>query len=160
MSEKSAFLFWPFIRRKTNLFLMFCLSKLEKQIVFKIFGGDSSDFYSASASSSVPHLKRISPFLSHPVFNSYHSETAMMRYLYHLEKRDLCLNTAAVPLGSCTMKLNAAKTALLPGIIMIFHIYSRTRSVLLKNNLSTARLPLISGSDLRVGFWYVQQSPS
>ena len=46
--------------------------------------------------------------MTHEVFNSYHSETAMMRYLYNLEKKDFGLNTGMIPLGSCTMKLNAA----------------------------------------------------
>ncbi|MEM6763892.1 MAG: aminomethyl-transferring glycine dehydrogenase [Bacteroidota bacterium] len=59
------------------------------------------------------NLKRSSPFLTHPVFNSYHSETAMMRYIKSLENKDLSLNTAMIPLGSCTMKLNAA-TQLIP----------------------------------------------
>ncbi len=55
-----------------------------------------------------PGLRRASAILAHPVFNSYHSETGMMRYLRRLENRDLGLNTAMIPLGSCTMKLNAA----------------------------------------------------
>ncbi|MDR0438072.1 MAG: aminomethyl-transferring glycine dehydrogenase [Bacteroidales bacterium] len=53
-------------------------------------------------------LKRKSPFLAHNVFNSYHSETAMMRYIKKLEIKDLSLNRAMIPLGSCTMKLNSA----------------------------------------------------
>ena len=52
-------------------------------------------------------------YLNHPVFNTYRSETAMMRYLKHLENKDLSLTHAMIPLGSCTMKLNAA-TQLLP----------------------------------------------
>ncbi|MBA3648229.1 MAG: aminomethyl-transferring glycine dehydrogenase [Chitinophagales bacterium] len=51
---------------------------------------------------------RTSAFLSHPVFNTHHSETQLMRYLKLLESRDLALNTSMIPLGSCTMKLNAA----------------------------------------------------
>ena len=50
---------------------------------------------------------RASGYLSHPVFNSHHSETAMLRYIHRLEARDLALNTSMIPLGSCTMKLNA-----------------------------------------------------
>jgi glycine dehydrogenase len=51
---------------------------------------------------------RKSRFLEHPVFNRYHSETEMLRYLKRLEARDLSLTTSMIPLGSCTMKLNAA----------------------------------------------------
>ncbi len=58
-------------------------------------------------------LTRTSTYLQHPVFNSHHSETAMMRYLKMLENKDLSLNTSMISLGSCTMKLNAA-TQLIP----------------------------------------------
>jgi glycine cleavage system P protein (glycine dehydrogenase) len=54
-----------------------------------------------------PGLARTSPFLTHPVFRSHHSETEMLRYLKRLEDRDLSLTSAMIPLGSCTMKLNA-----------------------------------------------------
>ncbi len=50
---------------------------------------------------------RASGYLSHPVFNSHHSETEMLRYIHRLGSRDLSLNTSMIPLGSCTMKLNA-----------------------------------------------------
>ena len=53
-------------------------------------------------------FRRTSAYLTHPVFSSYHTETAMMRYLRLLEGRDLALNHSMIPLGSCTMKLNAA----------------------------------------------------
>jgi glycine dehydrogenase len=52
-------------------------------------------------------LARTSPYLTHPVFNSHHSETEMLRYMRRLEARDLSLTHAMIPLGSCTMKLNA-----------------------------------------------------
>ena len=52
-------------------------------------------------------LRRTSDFLSHPVFNSHHSETAMLRYLRTLADRDYALDRGMIPLGSCTMKLNA-----------------------------------------------------
>ena len=52
-------------------------------------------------------LQRKSPYLTHPVFNSYHSETEMLRYIHKLQTKDLSLVNAMIPLGSCTMKLNA-----------------------------------------------------
>ncbi len=58
-------------------------------------------------------LQRTSPYLTHPVFNSYHTETKMMRYIKRLENRDLSLTHSMISLGSCTMKLNAA-TELMP----------------------------------------------
>jgi glycine dehydrogenase len=76
-------------------------------------GGKRPSFAPADLDAAVPDaipaaLRRATPFLAHPVFNSHHSETAMMRYLKRLEDRDLALNRAMIPLGSCTMKLNAA----------------------------------------------------
>lgn len=53
-------------------------------------------------------LQRSAEFLTHPVFNTHHSESQMMRYLKQLENKDLSLNTSMISLGSCTMKLNAA----------------------------------------------------
>jgi glycine dehydrogenase len=55
-----------------------------------------------------PGLRRGSEYLQHPVFNRYHTETELMRYLKKLENRDLSLTSSMIPLGSCTMKLNAA----------------------------------------------------
>ncbi|RLD52750.1 MAG: glycine dehydrogenase (aminomethyl-transferring), partial [Bacteroidetes bacterium] len=67
------------------------------------------DFNDINKTVSFPKkLKRTSAYLSHTAFNSYHSETEMMRYLKKLENRDLGLNRTMIPLGSCTMKLNAA----------------------------------------------------
>ena len=57
--------------------------------------------------------QRTSSYLTHPVFNTHHSETQMMRYLKQLENKDISLNTSMIPLGSCTMKLNAA-TEMIP----------------------------------------------
>ncbi len=63
----------------------------------------------ASVHSTIPAaLVRQSPILSHPVFNRYHSETELMRYLRKLADKDLALDRTMIPLGSCTMKLNAA----------------------------------------------------
>src|SRR4029079_276761 len=58
------------------------------------------------------NLARTSPFLTHPVFNTHHSETEMMRYIRSLERKDIGLDTSMIPLGSCTMKLNAASEML------------------------------------------------
>ncbi len=58
-------------------------------------------------------MQRTSPYLRHPVFNSHHSETEMLRYMHALEMRDLALNVSMIPLGSCTMKLNAT-TEMIP----------------------------------------------
>ena len=58
-------------------------------------------------------LKRTTPYLQHPVFNSHHSETELLRYIYHLQSKDLSLAHSMIPLGSCTMKLNAS-TEMIP----------------------------------------------
>ena len=58
-----------------------------------------------------PHA-RTSPFLTHPVFNRYHTEHEMLRYIRRLEAKDLSLTTSMIPLGSCTMKLNATSEML------------------------------------------------
>ncbi|MGH6855429.1 MAG: aminomethyl-transferring glycine dehydrogenase, partial [Aestuariivirga sp.] len=54
-----------------------------------------------------PALRRTSNYLTHPVFEMYHSETEMLRYLRHLQAKDIALDQSMIPLGSCTMKLNA-----------------------------------------------------
>ena len=77
---------------------------LDLQAVLAVFGAQIQD-----ATTSIPAaLSRTEPVLSHPVFNSYHSESRMMRYLKRLENKDLSLVHSMIPLGSCTMKLNAA----------------------------------------------------
>ena len=69
-----------------------------------LLGGDLSD-----AAGGIPDaLRRRTPFLRQSVFNQYRSETEMLRYLKRLEDKDIALNRGMIPLGSCTMKLNAA----------------------------------------------------
>ena len=72
--------------------------------ILNIFEVDSR---SAQGSGIAQSVKRTSEFLTHPVFNTYHSETSMMRYLRTLSDRDLALDRTMIPLGSCTMKLNS-----------------------------------------------------
>jgi glycine dehydrogenase len=66
-----------------------------------------SDFETGVTSLIPAELRRTSPFLAHPVFNTHHSETAMLRYIRALSDKDLALDRSMIPLGSCTMKLNA-----------------------------------------------------
>ncbi|KAF7187968.1 putative glycine dehydrogenase (decarboxylating), mitochondrial [Pseudocercospora fuligena] len=92
----------------------------KKQIeeIFRAFTTDVIDVeklaQQVETNESVPEsLKRTSQFLEHPVFNSYHSETELLRYMHHLQSKDLSLVHSMIPLGSCTMKLNAT-TEMLP----------------------------------------------
>jgi len=80
--------------------------------VWRVFAGGAVDFTVASLDATVTDalpaaLARTTPFLTHPVFNRYHSETEMLRYLRRLADRDIALDRSMIPLGSCTMKLNA-----------------------------------------------------
>ena len=77
--------------------------------VWAAFGLDLSaeDVERLDATASDPAPARTSPFLTHPVFNTHRSETSMLRYLRRLADRDYALDRGMIPLGSCTMKLNA-----------------------------------------------------
>ncbi len=76
-------------------------------------GKQTTTIKSLSETNHFPeNTKRTSTFLQHDVFNKYHSESAMMRYIKMLERKDLSLNHSMISLGSCTMKLNAASEML------------------------------------------------
>jgi glycine dehydrogenase len=78
--------------------------------IWQIFNGDKPVDFDVNEfpPANSQFVIRNSQFLQHPVFNRYHSETEMLRYLKRLEARDLSLTASMIPLGSCTMKLNAA----------------------------------------------------
>ena len=84
-------------------------SERDLETLWQIFIGNSNRPSAATdADSSIPEFaSRTSEYLTHPVFNTHHTETEMLRYLRRLESRDLSLTTSMIPLGSCTMKLNA-----------------------------------------------------
>ena len=81
--------------------------------LLKLFNGSSAtdtnfdDLLAGSDPRYDERFRRASAFLTHPVFNQYHSETELLRYIYRLQARDLSLVHSMIPLGSCTMKLNA-----------------------------------------------------
>jgi glycine dehydrogenase len=83
--------------------------------LFEIFDveGDTAALLDDACSGIPARLQRTSDYLTHPVFDAYHSETDMMRYLRHLQGKDIALDRSMIPLGSCTMKLNAA-TEMIP----------------------------------------------
>lgn len=96
-----------------------CSTSDDVQTIWSVVLGDSAQglsseeideqIVSGEKAAVIPDsLVRQSEFLQHPNFNSYHSETEMMRYLKRLEDKDISLTHAMIPLGSCTMKLNAA----------------------------------------------------
>ena len=82
-------------------------------VLLGLFGGPAVDERGVAALESQADLSypapfaRVSRYLTHPVFNSHHSEHELLRYMKRLESRDLSLTTSMIPLGSCTMKLNA-----------------------------------------------------
>ena len=88
-------------------------ARADIEAVWRAFAGEADPQFDVAALDGearcgLPkNLARETPFLEHPVFNLYHAETELLRYMRRLEGRDLTLNQAMIPLGSCTMKLNA-----------------------------------------------------
>ncbi len=82
--------------------------------VLEVFSNVTENSLKTATNTAIPSaLVRSSEYLTHPVFNRYHTESAMMRYIKRLENKDLSLVHSMISLGSCTMKLNAA-TELIP----------------------------------------------
>jgi len=87
-------------------------TRADVEAIWQAFGGTAAggapaDLFALAADALPEPLRRASSFLTHPTFNRYHSETEMLRYLRRLADRDIALDRAMIPLGSCTMKLNA-----------------------------------------------------
>ncbi len=81
---------------------LFAIFDLEANVAF-----DADELAAEMEPGYAGILSRTTSYLEHPVFNSYHSESELMRYIHHLASKDLSLTTSMIPLGSCTMKLNA-----------------------------------------------------
>ena len=105
------------LRRAWDVYLCVALdethTRADVELLWRIFAGEGRalpDFAALAESAPdliPPGLRRSSPFLTHPVFNTHKSETAMLRYIRSLSDKDLALDRSMIPLGSCTMKLNA-----------------------------------------------------
>jgi len=105
------------LRKAWNVYLCISLDETsgrdDVELLWRAFAGEGRalpDFGALqdSAPDLIPAaLRRTSPFLAHPVFNTHKSETAMLRYIRSLSDKDLALDRSMIPLGSCTMKLNA-----------------------------------------------------
>ncbi|MDR0275132.1 MAG: aminomethyl-transferring glycine dehydrogenase [Burkholderiaceae bacterium] len=109
------------IRRKNELCIALdeTTTRADVELLWRIFaqpGKPLPDFDALAAGAPdllAPALRRASSFLTHPVFNTHHGETALLRYIRQLADKDLALDRGMIALGSCTMKLNAA-SAMLP----------------------------------------------
>ena len=93
------------------------VSRADVRDLLSALGGTSDSDVDALAeacteSSSHPGFEREGELLAHPIFHAHHSETELLRYLYRLQRRDLSLADSMIPLGSCTMKLNATSEML------------------------------------------------
>jgi glycine dehydrogenase len=93
-------------------------ARADVELLWRIVAGEGPalpDFAALESSAPdliPPALRRASPYLTHPVFNTHHQETGMLRYIRGLSNQDLALDRSMIPLGSCTMKLNATSEML------------------------------------------------
>lgn len=119
-AEKSHINFRNFGRNKLGISLNETTSLEDVEAIWDVFaGGKKSGLSAAKIDQALNDMElpsvfaRTSAYLTHPVFNSHHSETEILRYIHHLQNKDLTLTHSMIPLGSCTMKLNAT-TELVP----------------------------------------------
>lgn len=117
-AEKAAINLRYFANRTIGIAIDETTTLADVQALVKVFEGvtgkSAGNIAPEENTVAIPaSLQRTSAYLSHPVFNTHHSESQMMRYIKSLENKDLSLNTSMISLGSCTMKLNAA-TEMIP----------------------------------------------
>lgn len=109
-AAKQDLLFWDYQDGTVGITIDETTGEKELSDILKIFGASVVDHMIETVQKK---LRRTTDFLTHPVFNSHHSEMEMLRYIYKLQQKDLSLATSMIPLGSCTMKLNAT-TEMMP----------------------------------------------
>ena len=110
-AEKKGMNFWYADNKTVCISINETTSEIDIQDIIEVFEHSKGQILLSKESfiGSIPHsFIRKKPFLQHPIFNSYHSETSLMRYIKSLENKDLSLTSSMIALGSCTMKLNSA----------------------------------------------------
>ncbi|MEZ5004641.1 MAG: aminomethyl-transferring glycine dehydrogenase [Chitinophagales bacterium] len=117
IAEANGFNFNYFNSNAIGIALDETITQSEVTAIAKVFaeaaGKSISNTLLADPAQQIPvELQRTSSYFEHPIFNQHHSETEMLRYIKKLENRDLSLTTSMIPLGSCTMKLNATSELL------------------------------------------------
>jgi len=117
-AEKNSINFWYIDQKTISISLNEIATLDDVNQILEILAKTENKKFKALDTESIennitPELRRTSSFMTHEVFQKYHSETEMMRYIKKLENRDLALNHSMISLGSCTMKLNSA-TSMIP----------------------------------------------